>query len=89
MTKMHILYGDRLFLCNFASKMTILFIIDSFYNASNVNISKQSPLPPPWASSSSLGLHIYVHMCVHSEHVPSYFNYRKVIYFEQRLELGA
>ena len=56
-------------LCNFVSKITILFIKDSFYNVLNMNISKQSPLPPPWASSSSLGLHIYVHMCVHSEGV--------------------
>ena len=67
-TKMCILYALFLFLCNFASKLTIL-IIDSLYSALNINITKHSSFPPPLASSSAPGLLIYVQMCVHSGRV--------------------
>ena len=53
----------------FVKFCTILSIIDSFYGVLNKNIDKHSPLPPTLASSCALGLHIYVQMCVHTEHV--------------------
>ena len=56
---------------NFCLLSNHLFIIDSFHDLLNINICKYSAFSTTSASSSLLGLHIYVQMCVHSGCVQS------------------